>query len=184
VLVLILPGAHKQPGYGCHGALSLGLASIPNIIKKLRAYTTNRTLLKLKRNTIISGSDSLHPHTGKLPWQVVIDLNSFDGDSGFIIIANSTLGEMARYNGKFNISSLCSYIEQCCRLLHRAWIFSFLNLGIECVTLTEPGAVTALCASRVRYDRVPFCVLVKDSQQIPVPCKTLSHDHSCKNYCW
>jgi hypothetical protein len=50
-------------------------------------------------------------------------------------------------------------------------IFLVLIVGIECVTLTEPGAVTVVCASRVRYVGDPFCTL--SGPLLEVSCKML-----------
>ena len=56
------------------------------------------------------------------------------------------------------------------------WILVFL--AIECVTLTEPGAVTVVCASRVRRVGDPFCTLSgsRSDYQIQVLCEMYSHN--------
>ena len=72
------------------------------------------------------------------------------------------------------VSQVCSFIEQCHSVEHANQI-SISSVGIECVTLTEPGAVTVVCASRVRYYvGDPSCFLIiKTSLNLTVSCKTL-----------
>lgn len=55
-------------------------------------------------------------------------------------------------------------------LIQALFLFS-IWLGIECVPLTEPGVVTVICASRVRYVGNPFCTL--SGLVLEVSCKTL-----------